>query len=73
MENTQVMTQAIMQASIEAMKAGVQAMSEAEHPAKRANGAANIGIISTRVSGPLLKQPKFNRKAKDRYNGLFKL
>ena len=65
------MTQVITQAAIEAMKGVDQAMLEVADPLKGNNSATSN--MSTRNSGPALKQLFFNWKVQGKYNDLFEL
>ena len=70
MENTQVMTQAIKQATIGAVKAVVQAMTKVEGPVERSSGSAVAASMGGRTSGLSLKQPALDWKAQDNYSEL---
>ena len=65
MENAQIMTQGIMQAVIETMKAAVQVISEAASPTDR-NGASIAEGMSARTNGPTLKEATFNWKTQEK-------
>ena len=64
------MTQAIMQAAIEAMKAAVQAMADTAGLAKRSNVAVTALDTSIRSKRPAQKQLISNCKMQDKYNKL---
>ena len=62
----QSMTSAITQAAIQATKAAIMAVREAEAPAKHGRPLH----IVPRGSGLALRQPPFHWKAQDKYNEL---
>ena len=60
MENTQALTQAIMQGAIEDAKEAVQGMTEAAGPMERHIAAAATQCMISRCGRPTVKQPTFN-------------
>ena len=68
-----MMTQAIMQAAIETMKAVAKAMIEAAGLTRRSKGAVVATSMKTRLSGLILKQPTFDWKPQDKYKELLYL